>query len=152
MFRGVQSGSVDDKYRLKLPAAVRNTLLTQYESADCFVTSLDGREVRVYPIREWESVERKLSAPAESGDPQDGTKRKKILLRANHFGADGSLDNQGRILIPGSLREDSGVRGEVFLQWSRNHIVVLGADLYRQRLAQAELDHDDLAFADNLGV
>ena len=152
MFRGVQSGSVDDKFRLKLPSVVRGALLKKYKSSDCFVTSLDGREVRIYPNAEWESAERKLSAPAESGDPHDGTKRKKILLRANHFGADGSLDNQGRILIPGSLREDSGVRGEVFLQWSRNHILVLGAELYQQRLAQAELDHDDLALADNLGV
>ena len=150
MFRGVQTGSVDDKFRLKMPAAVRNSLMADYENPGVFITSLDGKEVRVYPLAEWEAVERKM-AQAEDGSSLDGALKKKIMLRANHFGADGSLDNQGRILIPGSLREDSGMRGEVQLQWFRNHILVLSADAYQSRLAAAELSEDDIAAADNWG-
>lgn len=151
MFRAVQTGNVDDKFRLKLPAHVRSALLATYENPNVFITSLKDKEVRVYPMAEWEIAERKLS---ESGDgsSQNGSRRKKILLRANHNGADGALDNQGRILIPGPLREGSGMRGEVHLQWSRNHVLVLSAEEYRTRLAEAELDQDDLDFADDLGI
>ncbi len=150
MFHGTQTGSVDEKYRLKMPSAVRHSLLDEYSSGDFFVTSLDGKQVRVYPVSEWDEVERKLTTPSDNADPHEGTRRKKILRRANHYGADASLDNQGRILIPGSLREDSGVRGEVFLQWSGNHLLVIGAAEYNRQLA--ELDQDDLEFADKLGV
>ncbi len=152
MFRGVQKGTVDDKFRLKAPAIVRNSLLASYENPSVFITSLDGREVRIYPLAEWEAVERKLAKSSEDGSAQDGTRKKRILLRANHYGADGALDNQGRILIPGPLREGPGMRGEVHLQWSRNHVLVLSADDYRSRLADAELDQGDLAYADDLGV
>jgi MraZ protein len=152
MFRGVQTGSVDDKFRLKMPALVRSALLAKYENPGVFITSLSGEDVRVYPVSEWEAVERRLSQPNENAAPMDGDIKTKILLQANHHGADGALDNQGRILIPASLREEAGMRGEVHLQWSRNHILVLSDEAYRTRMAGAKLSKDELAFAANWGV
>ena len=151
MFRGAHTGSVDDKFRLKMPALVRSALLAKYENPGVFVTSLTGKDVRVYPVSEWEAVERRLSQPSETGAPMDGELKTKILLQANHHGADGALDNQGRILIPASLREEAGMRGEVHLQWSRNHILVLSADAYRTRLG-GKLTKEEIAFAANQGV
>ena len=152
MFRGVQTGSVDDKFRLKMPALVRSALLAKYENPAVFITSLSGEDVRVYPVSEWEAVERRLSQPNENAAPMDGDIKTKILLQANHHGADGALDNQGRILIPASLREEAGMRGEVHLQWSRNHVLVLSAEAYRTRMAGAKLNKDELAAAANWGV
>jgi MraZ protein len=152
MFRGAQTGNVDEKFRLKMPAAVRNSLLASYENPSVFITSIKAKELRVYPLAEWETVERKLSQTGGDGAGTDGTKNKRILLRANHNGADGALDNQGRILIPGSLREDLGMRGEVHLQWSRNHVVVLSDAAYRSELDAAVLTDEDLAYVDDLGV
>lgn len=152
MFRGVQTGSVDDKFRLKMPALVRGALLAKYENPGVFITSLSGEDVRVYPVSEWETVERRLSQPSENAAPLDGDIKTKILLQANHHGADGALDNQGRILIPAPLREGAGMRGEVHLQWSRNHILVLSDEAYRTRMAGARLNKDELAFAANWGV
>jgi MraZ protein len=152
MFRGVQTGSVDDKFRLKMPALVRSALLAKHENPAVFITSLSGEDVRVYPVSEWEAVERRLSQPSENAAPMDGDIKTKILLQANHHGADGALDNQGRILIPAPLREGAGMRGEVHLQWSRNHILVLSADAYRTRMSGAKLAKDELAFAANWGV
>lgn len=152
MFRGAHQGSVDDKFRLKMPALVRSALLAKYENPAVFITSLSGKDVRIYPVSEWEAVERRLSQPNENAGPMDGDLKTKILLQANHHGADGALDNQGRILIPASLREEAGMRGEVHLQWSRNHIVVLSADAYRTRLAGATLTEDEIARAANWGV
>lgn len=152
MFRGAPTGKVDEKGRLKLPAVIRKGLLETYQNGAVFITSLDGEEVRVYPLPEWERVEATLSDSKGEGNPLDGRRKKKILLTANHHGADESLDNQGRILIPGPLREGPGVGSEVRLQWSRNHILVLSAELYDRKMAQAQLDDEDLAYADNLGV
>ena len=151
MFRGAHTGSVDDKFRLKMPALVRSALLAKYENPGVFVTSLTGKDVRVYPVSEWEAVERRLSQPSETGAPMDGELKTKILLQANHHGADGALDNQGRILIPASLREEAGMRGEVHLTWSKNHVLVLSADAYRTRLG-AKLTKEEIAFAANAGV
>lgn len=143
---------MDDKFRLKMPAVVRGALLAKYENPAVFITSLSGEDVRVYPVSEWEAVERRLSQPYENAAPMDGDTKIKILLQANHHGADGALDNQGRILIPASLREEAGMRGEVHLQWSRNHVLVLSAEAYRTRMAGAKLNKDELAFAANWGV
>jgi Uncharacterized protein conserved in bacteria len=61
MFRGVQEGSVDAKFRLKFPALVRKRLLERYETGDLFITSLDRRDIKIYPLAEWERVEARLS-------------------------------------------------------------------------------------------
>ena len=143
---------MDDKFRLKMPAVVRSALLAKYENPAVFITSLSGEDVRVYPVSEWEAVERRLSQPDENAAPMDGDTKIKILLQANHHGADGALDNQGRILIPASLREEAGMRGEVHLQGSRNHVLVLSAEAYRTRMTGAKLNKDELAFAANWGV
>ena len=142
---------MDDKFRLKMPALVRGALLAKYENPGVFITSLSGEDVRVYPVSEWEAVERRLSQPNENAAPMDGDTKTKILLQANHHGADGALDNQGRILIPASLREEAGMRGEVHLTWSKNHVLVLSADAYRTRLG-AKLTKEEIAFAANAGV
>ena len=135
-----------------MPALVRSALLAKYENPAVFITSLSGEDVRIYPVSEWEAVERRLSQPNENAAPMDGDTKTKILLQANHHGADGALDNQGRILIPASLREEAGMRGEVHLQWSRNHVLVLSAEAYRTRMAGAKLNKDELAAAANWGV
>lgn len=152
MFRGTPIGSVDGKFRLKLPTAVRNNLLTNYENPSVFVTSIKDNELRVYPLAEWEKVEDALSRTGGDDPRFDATRNKRILRQANANGADDSLDNQGRILIPRSLREDLGLRGEVHMQWARNHIVVMSSEAYRNQLEADLLTNEDLAYADDLGV
>ena len=151
MFRGLQTGRVDDKNRLKLPALVRNALLKRYESPDLFITSLDETDVKIFPIAEWEVLERRLSEKTPGAGDLDGERKNKILFLANHYGAEQSLDAQGRLLIPGALREGPGMRGEISLIWQSNHILALSAERYKQKAAEAKLNDADRAFAQNLG-
>jgi DNA-binding transcriptional regulator/RsmH inhibitor MraZ len=102
---------VDEKGRLKLPALVRQKLVETYRDANVFITSLNGEEVKVFPLREWETVENRLSQKSAEGNESDGEVKKKVLFQANHFGAEETLDNQGRILVPAVLREAAGMRG-----------------------------------------
>jgi MraZ protein len=152
LFRGVQTGRVDDKGRLKFSALVKQQLETQYEDSRVFITSLDGEKVKVFPVKEWEAVEARLSQKSTEGKEVDGEVKDKILFHANRFGAEESLDNQGRILVPAVLRETAGMRGEVKMMWQNNHILILSAKYFDETAVEKRLTSEDLKHAANLGV
>ena len=152
LFRGLQTARVDDKGRLKFPALVKQQLDAQYEGSRVFITSLDGEKVKVFPITEWEAVESRLSQKSTEGKDVDGDVKDKILFHANRYGAEESLDNQGRILVPAVLRETAGMRGEVRLMWQNNHILVLSAKNFDETTVEKRLTTEELKHAANLGV
>lgn len=152
MFRGLQTGRVDDKHRLKFSAQVRKKLEESYQDASVFITSLDGREVKVFPLTEWELVEKRLSEKSTEGADSDGVVKNKIMFQANRFGAEESLDNQGRILVPTPLREGVGMRGEVKILWQSNHMVVMGAERFSEKSVEQALGAAELTYAQNLGL
>ena len=153
VFRGVHNGSVDDKGRLKLPASVKRSLQRQYRAADLFVTSLDGKLVKVFPIQEWERVEESLASKS-SGPEQaaDGAIKNKILFQANRFGTEQTLDGQGRFMVPTVLRESAGMKGAVRIQWQANHMLVMNEALYNEAAEAHALSESDLLHAANLGL
>ena len=152
LFRGLQTGRVDEKGRLKFSALVKQQLDTQYEDSRLFITSLDGEKVKVFPIKEWETVEARLSQKSTEGKDVDGEVKDKILFHANRYGAEESLDNQGRILVPAVLRETAGMRGEVKMLWQNNHILILSAKNFEETAVEKRLTGEDLKHAANLGV
>ena len=152
LFRGVQTGRVDEKGRLKFPAHVQQQLEEKFPGSTVFITSLDGLTVKVFPISLWEAVEATLSQKSIEGKENDGEIKNKILFQANRFGSEESLDNQGRILVPAVLRETAGMRGEVKLMWQNNHIIVLNAKNYEEAAVRNDLSTDELKHAANLGV
>lgn len=152
MFRGTQTGRVDDKGRLKLPALVRSRVVEEYREPKVFITSLDGEEVKVFPLLEWEDVETSLSNKSPDGNEADGEIKQKILFQANRFGAEETLDNQGRILVPAVLREAAGMRGEVKILWQSNHLLVMSAARFEEAAEANRLTAIDKRYAANLGV
>jgi MraZ protein len=152
MFRGTQTGRVDDKGRLKLPALVRSRMDEEYGEPKVFITSTDGEDVKVFPLREWVDIEARLSGKSRVGNEADGEIKQKILFQANRFGADETLDNQGRILVPAVLREAAGMRGEVKIMWSRTHLLVVSAARFDETAEANRLTADDKRYAANLGV
>ena len=152
MFRGIQTGRVDEKGRLKLPALVRQKLEEQYRDANIFITSLDGARAKLFPLREWEAVEARLSEKSPEGKESDGAVKDKILFQANRFGAEETLDNQGRILVPAVLREAAGMRGEVKILWQSNHLLVVNAARFDEAAEANRLTAIDRRYAANLGV
>ena len=152
MFRGTQTGRVDDKGRLKLPALVRSRLEEEYREPTVFVTSLDGEDVKVFPLREWKTIETRLSEKSSEGNESDGEIKQKILFQANRYGAEETLDNQGRILVPAVLREAAGMRGEVKILWQSNHLLVVNAARFDEAAEANRLTAIDRRYAANLGV
>lgn len=152
MFRGAQAGNVDPKGRLKVSSLVRRRLKEEYASGEVFITSLDGKAVRIFPIREWAAVETILADRSAAGNQAaDGAAKNKILFQANRYGAENTLDNQGRFLVPAVLRDSAGMRGEVKIQWQSNHMFVLSAANYEVEAAANELSTDELSRAADYG-
>ena len=151
LFRGTQKGSVDQKWRLKLPAFVKRRMDDQYRTMDVFVTSLDGVRVRVYPISEWERAEAVLSERS-AGRPGDGARKGKLLRAANHYGSEEKVDRQGRLLIPGAMRSGSDLQGPVKIQWQAGHMVVMTEPVYAADLEANMPTAADLEFAADLGL
>ncbi len=108
--------------------------------------------VSVFPITEWEDVEARLADKSIDGNQAAaGAVKNKILFQANRYGAENTLDNQGRFLVPAVLRDSAGMRGEVKIQWQSNHMVVLSATNYEAAAAANELSADELEHAADYG-
>ncbi|PHS25588.1 MAG: cell division/cell wall cluster transcriptional repressor MraZ [Methylophaga sp.] len=100
MFRGVATFNLDAKGRMAIPAKFRKLLDVCCEGR--LVVTIDHSEhcLQIYPLPEWEDVEKKLSA-LPSLNPQV-RKLKRMLLG---YATECEMDNNGRILLPAKLRE-----------------------------------------------
>lgn len=119
MFRGSEQAKIDDKGRLKIPARFRQKLLDEY-GPEVFVTILRDRRLTIYPIKVWEEKERQLESI-----PDSLKEKEQILLAANFFGTEKTVDDQGRLPIPPHIREKAGLDGEVTVMGRLRTLVVM---------------------------
>lgn len=109
MFRGATKLTVDDKGRLVMPTRHRDRLREQ--CAGQLVITVDRDQcLLIYPLPEWELIERKLMA-LPSLQPQA---RRLQRLMVGHA-TDIQLDAHGRLLLPAELREFAGLNRHAML-------------------------------------
>src|SRR5688572_14991885 len=101
--RGMFPGRLDEKGRLKLPAAFQQYFNALREK-QFFVTSLDRRIVRIYPMDAWRRNEDFFESFRD--DPKTA---KRVAFNAADLGAEADMDNQGRITIHPELRRELGM-------------------------------------------
>ncbi|HEY7303684.1 MAG TPA: hypothetical protein VH601_06210 [Bryobacteraceae bacterium] len=131
--RGTLSGRVDEKGRLKLPAAIIQFLEALGERK-VFVTTLNTSTALIYPISVWRETENLLQEPGE-----DAELRSDLAFVANHYGEDVEVDAQGRVLMPTTLRRDLELeKDDVHLLVYKQRIEVFGSKVYTQRLETAK--------------
>jgi MraZ protein len=136
--RGTLSGRVDEKGRLKLPAALVQYLESIGERK-LFVTTLNIATALIYPISSWRETEKLLEEPGE-----DAEDRTDIAMVANHYGEESEIDGQGRVLIPTTLRRELGFeKDDVYLLCYKGRIEVFGSQVYEQRLSKAKTNLAD---------
>ena len=141
MFRGNHPARVDEKGRLKVPAEFKRIFDEQYGTA-FFITSFDGVQAEVFPMKEWEKIEtdvEKMSGPA----------KKRVLRIANYNGQVVEIDGQGRLLLPQHLREKAGLVGELAVIGLQNHIAVVNDQKQQQRMEGDPLTDADF---ETLGI
>jgi MraZ protein len=131
--RGTLGGRVDEKGRLKLPAAMAQYLEAVGERK-LFVTTLNLRTVLIYPISVWQRTEGMLQEPGEDADT-----RSDVAFVANHYGEDVEMDAQGRVLLPTNLRRELELeKDDVQLLFYKQRIELYGSKVYAERLAAAK--------------
>src|SRR5450432_3669550 len=143
MLRGNYTARIDPKGRLKVPTPFRRLIDEKHGAAEFYVTSLTGDNVQIYPLPEWEAIEKRLSL-LPSQDPT----RRRFLDRTNYYGQQQTIDAQGRVLIHPLLRKSSGVAGEVVVLGVLTYLEVWEHDKFQQvRLADPYTEADEAAMA-----
>jgi transcriptional regulator MraZ len=137
MFRGNHPAKVDEKGRLKLPAAFKQLLDAQHVT-QFYVTSSDGKSAEVWPLPEWEKREEQL---AESSTMDDSVK--KYLNLTSYYGQQVEVDNQARILLPQILRGTAKLDAEVTVFGMRTYLEVHNRTAFEQGLPASEMTVED---------
>jgi len=134
-FRSRSEHTLDDKGRLNFPSRFRQVIST-YESSVLMVTTW-GKHLRAYPVSEWEKLENKLHT---QGREQPGLVSFVRLVVSGSTKC--SLDKQGRLLIPVSLRNETNIDKDVVLTGMVDWVEIWGKDAWRIE-HQAALDNFD---------
>jgi MraZ protein len=145
MLRGNYLATVDEKGRVKIPADFLAEL--QRGSKKFYVTSATGDHARIYPMKVWEEIEKKL-AKRSSYNPA----RQKFLARTNYYGQVIEMDGQGRILIPSILRESAEMKGEVDVQGNLTYLQVWNHARFLAQLNSNPVTAEDIKAFDELGA
>lgn len=100
MFRGVNSINMDTKGRMALPTRYRE--LVQNHCEGQMVVTIDTEEqcLLLYPLAEWELIEKKIEAL-----PSFNRAARRIQRLLIGHATDLEIDGNGRILLPAKLRE-----------------------------------------------
>jgi MraZ protein len=132
MFRGINSATLDGKGRMALPTRFRESLMVASEGK--IVVTIDTGEkcLLLYPLYEWEIVQRKLE-----GLPNiiENARRLQRLLIGHATDID--MDGQGRILLPAMLREFAGLDKKLVLVGQGNKLEVWSEALWLAEQEQA---------------
>lgn len=130
MFMGEYNHSIDTKGRLIIPSRFRDEL------GDEFVVTkgLDGC-LFVFPQNEWQAFEEKLKTLPLTN--------KSARQFARFFVAGATpceLDKQGRILLPGTLREFAGLEKDVVLTGMLNRIEIWSKEKWIENNSCDDMD------------
>jgi MraZ protein len=134
---GHAPAKVDEKGRLKIPTTFRKVIEEQYGS-ECFITSTDGERALIYPMPVWYGFQGRLSKV-----PSTSMAKTKLLEKVNYFGQTGTIDAQGRVLIPSILRNVAGIAEDVVVIGNTDHLIVWNGERIQQRMTETPLTSDD---------
>lgn len=124
VFRGINGVKIDPKGRMVMPARYRERL--QLDSSSTVVLTIDTEErcLLVYPLPDWEAIEKILA-----GLPSFNPAARRIQRLLIGHATDVEMDGQGRVLLPPLLREYAGLtkravlvgQGKKFELWDETH-------------------------------
>lgn len=134
---GHAEATIDDKGRLKVPTTFRKVIEEKFGN-DCFITSTDGERALIYPMPVWYDFQGRLAKV-----PSTSMAKAKLLERVNYFGQTGTIDTQGRVLMPAILRKVAGLTDDVVVIGNTDHLIVWNDERIQRRMAETPLTNDD---------
>ncbi|MDR3409695.1 MAG: division/cell wall cluster transcriptional repressor MraZ [Formivibrio sp.] len=125
MFRVANAISLDAKGRLAMPSRYRDELDSRCSGQ--LIVTVDAIDLClcVYPLDEWENIEKKLRALPSL---REENRRLQRLLIGN--AVDLELDGSGRFLVPPRLREHSGLDKRAMLVGQLNKFQLWDEDAW----------------------
>lgn len=103
MFRGATKVTLDDKGRMVIPSRYREAIAERAQGK--IVVTVDKDQcLLIYPLPDWEQIERKLMSLPSLNEQVRRLQR----LMVGHA-TDLELDGHGRFLVPPELREFAGL-------------------------------------------
>ena len=145
---GMYPARVDDKGRLKLPVGFQQ-YFGGLEDKQLFVTSLDRRTGRIYPIRTWRETQKFFEHFRD--DPR---RAKNVQFTAQDLGANEQMDAQGRIQLPPELRRELGIENQpVRICAQKGHIEIYSEAIYQEMKRRAsESPEEDVEALERAGL
>ncbi len=121
-FRGINSVNLDEKGRFAIPKRYRESIADASDNQLIVTIDLHSPCLLIYTQDEWEVIERKLMS-LPNVDPQARLYQRLLLGHATEV----EMDNQGRMLLPGLLRDHAKLdkqaillgQGNKFELWSQ---------------------------------
>ena len=130
---------VDAKGRFMFPVDLRKQLEALFEKGFVINRNLHQKCLVLYPMQEWERLNKKLSKLNRLIKAND------VFVRKFTGGATNvAADNSGRILLPKSLSDYAGISSDLKVLGSNNVIELWDKTLYEEFLNQ-EIDIEQLA-------
>jgi MraZ protein len=134
---GHAQAKVDDKGRLKIPAGFRKIIEDRYGD-ECFITSTDGERAALYPMPVWYDFQARLAKV-----PSTSQAKAKLLEHVNYYGQAGTIDQQGRVLVPAVLRNVAGIADDVVVLGNTDHLIIWNEERIQRRMQEQPLTSDD---------
>jgi MraZ protein len=128
MFRGINSATLDGKGRMALPSRFRESLTVASEGKVVVTIDTGERCLLLYPLFEWEIVQRKLESLPNI---VENARRLQRLLIGHATDID--MDAQGRCLLPAMLREFAHLEKKLVLVGQGNKLEIWSADHWDAR-------------------
>ena len=127
MFRGVNALNLDAKGRMAMPTRYRQRLADSCHGQMVITVDHSDRCLLVYPLNEWEVVERRIQKLPSFNKH---TRRLQRLLVGH--ATDVEMDNAGRLLVPPPLREFAGLDKKTMLVGQTNRFELWSEELWNE--------------------
>lgn len=129
MFRGASSVNIDNKGRIAIPTRYREELTDENEGQLICTIDLQQPCLLLYPLAQWEVIERKLST-LSSLDPKERRVKRLLLGHASEC----QLDSAGRVLIAPTLRNYANLDKTVMLVGQLNKFEIWSEAAWEQQI------------------
>ena len=143
MFRGVAELNLDAKGRMTMPTRYRERLNERSAGRMIVTIDTDERCLLLYPLPEWENIERKLDAL-----PSFNAQARRVQRLLMGHATDSDMDNNGRLLLPPPLRQYAGLDKHVVLIGQGKKFELWDAAVWNERrddwLAEETVGDDPL--------
>ncbi len=144
MFSGASGINLDSKGRIAMPTRYRELLRVESSGKLVITVDIQSSCLLIYPIHEWQQIENKLLSLSDTQPTERALKR--LLLGYAH---ECELDNNGRLLLPLTLRKYAGLEKHTMLVGQLNKFELWDADEWQQLIEESKQAISSEALANN---